>query len=79
MSPGLFPDKEEHEMKGNNKNNIQYLVDEKGKKVSVVLSVKSYEEILEDVADLAAIAERRNEKTTDHQTVISRLKSDGLL
>ncbi len=58
---------------------VRYLVTENGEKVSVVLSLHEYESILEDIADLAAIAERREEETVDHETVITRLKADGLL
>ena len=58
---------------------VRYLVTENGEKVSVVLPLDEYESILEDIADLAAIAERREEETVAHETVIARLKADGLL
>ncbi|MBI4084170.1 MAG: hypothetical protein HY423_16315 [Candidatus Lambdaproteobacteria bacterium] len=57
----------------------RYIVDETGKRVSVVLPVEEYEELLEDIADLAAVAERRQEGTTTHALVVERLKADGLL
>ena len=57
----------------------RYIVDESGRRVSVVLPLEEYEELLEDVADLAAVAERRQEETTAHVKVIERLKADGLL
>lgn len=57
----------------------QYIVDETGKRVSVVLPVEEYEELLEDISDLAAVAERRQEETSDHGKVIERLRADGLL
>lgn len=40
----------------------QYVVDAKGKKTAAVLSLKRYERLLEDLHDLAAVAERRDEK-----------------
>jgi len=39
---------------------IRYLVDEKGRKQSVLLPISKYRELLEDLSDLAAIAERKD-------------------
>lgn len=33
----------------------------KGKKISVILPLETYQELLEDLEDLAAVSERRNE------------------
>jgi len=41
----------------------QYIIDESGQKTAVVLPVEEYEELLEDIHDLAVIAERRDEPT----------------
>ena len=38
-----------------------YVVNEKGQKIAVIIPVKEYEELLEDIHDLAIIAERRDE------------------
>jgi PHD/YefM family antitoxin component YafN of YafNO toxin-antitoxin module len=56
-----------------------YIVDERGKRVSVVLSVEDYAELMEDLSDLAAIAERRAEPTVDHRRLIDQLKAERLL
>ena len=40
----------------------QFLVDAQGKKTAVVLSIKRYEKLLEDLHDLAVVAERRSEE-----------------
>ena len=40
---------------------IRFLVDENGRKRSVVLPIKEYEELLEDLDDLVTIAERKDE------------------
>lgn len=56
-----------------------YIVDESGRRVSVVLPVEEYEALLEDISDLAAVAERRQEETVEHGKLIERLKADGLL
>ena len=42
--------------------NTQYLTDEGGRKIAVVLPVQEFEELMEDVSDLAAVAERRGEE-----------------
>ncbi len=57
----------------------RYITDEQGRKMSVVLSVEEYESLLEEIEDLALVAERRNEKTSPHVDVEARLKADGLL
>ena len=40
-----------------------YLVDEKGRRMSVVVPIEEYEALMEDLRGLAMIAERRNEPT----------------
>lgn len=57
----------------------QYITDEAGKRVSVVLPMDEYESLLEDLEDLAAIAERRDEPGISHDDVVEGLKRDGLL
>ena len=56
-----------------------YVVDDTGQKISVILPVNEFEELLEQLGDLAALAERRDEPTIPHDDVIARLKADGLL
>ncbi|WP_127478654.1 hypothetical protein [Sulfurivermis fontis] len=57
----------------------QYVTDEQGNRVSVILSVAEYNELLEDLDALAAVAERREEPTISHDQLIADLKRDGLL
>lgn len=57
----------------------QFVVDHQGHRTSVLLPVEEYETLLEDLGDLAAVAERRDEPVFDHADVVSRLKADGLL
>jgi PHD/YefM family antitoxin component YafN of YafNO toxin-antitoxin module len=57
----------------------QYIVDEKGQKTAVVLPVKEYQELLEDLHDLAIIAERRDESAITFKELKKRLEKDGLL
>ena len=39
----------------------QFLTDDRGQKVAVVIAIADYEALMEDVADLAAVAERRDD------------------
>ncbi len=57
----------------------QYIVDQKGQKTAVVLPLQEYEELLEDLHDLAIIAERRDEAVISFEELKRRLKKDGLL
>ncbi|MFH1906730.1 MAG: hypothetical protein ABIL11_05000 [Chloroflexota bacterium] len=57
----------------------QYVVDTKGKKLSVILSVERYERLMEDLHDLAIVAERRDEKPISFDEMKRRLKKDGIL
>ena len=57
----------------------QFITDEHGQRTAVVLPVADYEELLEDIADLAAVAERRNEERINLAEVKQRLIADGRL
>jgi PHD/YefM family antitoxin component YafN of YafNO toxin-antitoxin module len=59
--------------------NPQYLMDDSGKRKFVVLTVKEYEELLEDLHDLAVIAARRHEPTMTLDEFKQRLEADGRL
>ena len=52
----------------------KFVVNEKGKKTAVILPIKEYEDLLEDLGHLAIIAERRNEPTEPLEVVIQRLE-----
>ena len=57
----------------------QYVVDTKGKKLSVILSLERYERLMEDLHDLAVVAERRDEQPIGFDEMKRRLKKDGIL
>ena len=57
----------------------QYLVDADGKKTGVILSLKHYQLLLEDLHDLAVVAERRDEDTISLRELRRPLEQDGLL
>lgn len=58
---------------------IKYITDESGTKQSVVIPVETYEEMLEDIQDLVAIAERSDEQTISLDELKKSLKADGLI
>ena len=47
--------------------NVQYITDQMGKKTAVILPIAEFEELLEDLADLVVVAERRDEPTISHE------------
>ncbi len=57
----------------------QFVTNSKGKKISVILSYKKYEKLLEDLHDLAVIAERRDEKPISLDEMKANLQKDGIL
>jgi PHD/YefM family antitoxin component YafN of YafNO toxin-antitoxin module len=57
----------------------QYIIDENGKKTAVVIPVREYRRLLEDIHDLAVVAERRPEATISLDELKRRLRADGLL
>ena len=56
-----------------------YVVNAKGKKTGVILSLKRYERLLEDLHDLAVVAERRREKPITLEAMKRRLSKHGIL
>jgi len=57
----------------------QYITNESGERVSVILPIVDFNALIEDIEDLAAVAERRDEPTVSHQQLVDELKQDGLL
>ncbi len=57
----------------------RFVTDDKGRKRAVILDIKVYRELLEDLEDLRLLAERRNEATSSLEEVEARLKAHGLL
>ena len=58
---------------------IRYVTNKAGDKTAVILSIEEFQELMEDIEDLAAIAERREEPTIPHEQLLAELKEDGLL
>ena len=57
----------------------QFLTDDRGQKVAVVIPIADYELLMEDVADLAAVAERRDDERISLNELKEQLTADGLL
>jgi len=57
----------------------EFVVDQEGKKKSVILPVARYQRLLEDLHDLAVVAERRREKSISFEEMKRRLKSHARL
>lgn len=57
----------------------QYITNEAGEKTSVILPISEFEELLEDLEDLAIVAERRDEPTVSHDKLVAELRKDGLI
>ena len=57
----------------------QFVVDARGKKTGVILSLKQYEKLMEDLHDLAVVAERRAERSVSLEDMKRRLKKNGVL
>lgn len=57
----------------------QFVVDAKGKKTGVLLSLRQYKKLREDLRDLAVVAERRDEQPVSLEEVKRHLKKDCLL
>jgi PHD/YefM family antitoxin component YafN of YafNO toxin-antitoxin module len=54
-----------------------YIVDASGAKTAVILSIEQYEQMLEDLHDLAIVAERRSEQSISAADLKKRLERDA--
>ncbi|HEX8649280.1 MAG TPA: hypothetical protein VF708_00445 [Pyrinomonadaceae bacterium] len=58
---------------------VQYVTNQSGEKTAVILPIAEFQELIEDIEDLAAVAERREEPTISHEDLMVELKRDGLI
>ncbi|HEV2913731.1 MAG TPA: hypothetical protein VGX92_10675 [Pyrinomonadaceae bacterium] len=58
---------------------LQYVTNQAGEKTAVILPINEFEELLEDLHDLATVAERRAESTISHEELLAELKRDGII
>ena len=57
----------------------QFLTNPNGERIAAVIPINEYEELLEDLNDLAVVAERRDEPRVSLDEVKRRLRENGLL
>ncbi len=57
----------------------KFVTDSAGHQTAVILPIEEYNGLLEDLDDLAVVAERAGEPTLSHEQVVKELKSDGYL
>jgi hypothetical protein len=57
----------------------QYVTNPKGDRKAVIIPIARYKQMLEDMHDLAVVAERRDEKAVSLTEMKRRLKRDGVL
>lgn len=57
----------------------RFVFDRNGKRAGVVLSMRRYQRLLEDLHDLAVVAERRSEKALSIAQLKRRLREDGVV
>ncbi len=55
----------------------QFLTDKKGKKVAAVIPIKEYEELMEDLIDISACLEVKDEKTVPWEQVKKEIFGDA--
>jgi len=56
-----------------------YVTGPEGERKSVIIPFEEFQELLEDIEDLAVVAERRDEPTVSHDDLVRELKEDGLI
>ena len=49
---------------------VQYVTNQSGERVAVIVPIKDFEELLEDLEDLTATVNRRDEPTVSHDEVL---------
>jgi len=56
----------------------QFITNSEGKKISVILAIDDYQELMEDLEDLAAIVEQKDSPTIPWETVKQGLYDESL-
>jgi len=52
---------------------VEYVVNQSGERVAAVVPVEEFQELLEDLEDLAAVAGRRDEPTVSHRELLGEI------
>lgn len=59
--------------------NVQYITDPAGSRNAVIVPIDTFNALIEDVQDLATVAERHVEPTISHQQLLDELRADGYI
>lgn len=57
----------------------QFITDSEGSKVAAVIPINEYDELMEDLEDLAVVVERKDEERIPLEEVRKQLAKDGLI
>ena len=57
----------------------KYIVDETGQRTDIIIPLDRYEELLEDLHDLAVIAERIDEPSVSLDELKRKLRANGII
>jgi PHD/YefM family antitoxin component YafN of YafNO toxin-antitoxin module len=57
----------------------QYVIDDQGNRTAVLMPIKEYQNLMEDLHDLAIVAERKDEERIGLEEMMKRLVRDGIL
>lgn len=77
MKTRTFKKKKKQNYKHSQK--LEYITDPKGNKRKVILPIKTYTSLLEDLHDLSVVADRKSDKVIPYDDVLRDLKENGLL
>lgn len=58
---------------------LNYITNKAGEKTAVILPIEQFESLLEDLEDLATVAERKDEPSISHIDLLAELKQDELV
>jgi hypothetical protein len=58
---------------------LNYITNKAGERTAVILPIEQFESLLEDLEDLATVAERKDEPTISQIDLLAELKQDELV
>ena len=50
-----------------------------GERTAVIVPINQFRELIEDIENLASVAERRDDPTVSHKDLVAELKRDGFI
>ena len=58
---------------------LQYVTNDAGERTAVIVPINQFRELIEDIENLASVAERRDDPTVSHKHLVAELKRDGFI